>query len=98
MKQLPPVTPLTDTPFPYTPLFRALVRAVTFGSLVAAGLPLLTALIGIGVAMAGITIATGFIDLSSASMTLALMIGLAVGIDYALFIVDRKSTRLNSSH
>ncbi|MFI5959362.1 MMPL family transporter [Cryptosporangium sp. NPDC051539] len=67
----------------------AVVLVLTFGSLVAASLPLLTALIGIGLGMLGIQIATGFFDLSATTSTLALMLGLAVGIDYALFILSR---------
>ncbi|MBK1786246.1 MMPL family transporter [Prauserella cavernicola] len=67
----------------------AIVLVITFGSLIAAGLPLLTALIGVGVGMAGILVASGPMELSSYSPVLALMIGLAVGIDYALFIVSR---------
>ena len=67
----------------------AVVLAITFGSLVAAGLPLLTALFGIGIGISLITAATGFIDLSSTTPVLALMLGLAVSIDYALFIVSR---------
>ena len=67
----------------------AVVLIITFGSLIAAGLPLLTALIGIGVGMAGITAASGFLELNSNTPVLALMLGLAVGIDYALFIVSR---------
>jgi len=67
----------------------AIVLALTFGSLVAAGLPLITALVGVGIGAMGITIATGFTDLSSMTPTLALMIGLAVAIDYSLFIVSR---------
>lgn len=67
----------------------AIVLALTFGSLVAAGLPLITALVGIGIGSLGITIATGFTDLSSMTPTLAIMIGLAVAIDYSLFIVSR---------
>ncbi|MFL6135972.1 MAG: MMPL family transporter [Nocardioidaceae bacterium] len=70
-------------------LVAGLVLAITFGSLVAAGLPLLTALIGVGLGVLGISIATGFLDLSATTSTLALMLGLAVGIDYALFIVSR---------
>ncbi len=70
-------------------LIAALVLLVTLGSLVAAGLPLLTALLGVGAAMAGIQIVTGFVDLSSTTPTLALMLGIAVAIDYALFIVSR---------
>jgi len=67
----------------------ALVLVITFGSLVAAGLPLLTALLGILISVGTITAATGFVDLSSTTTTLALMLGLAVAIDYALFIVSR---------
>jgi RND superfamily putative drug exporter len=65
------------------------VLAVTYGSLVLAGMTLLTAAIGVGIGVIGITIATGFTDLSSTTPTLAAMLGLAVGIDYALFIVTR---------
>ncbi|MCW2567188.1 MAG: hypothetical protein JWN54_1285, partial [Mycobacterium sp.] len=67
----------------------AVVLVITFGSLVAAGLPLLTALIAIGVSMSAITAATGFVELSSTAPILALMLGLAVAIDYSLFIVSR---------
>ncbi|MEX5716792.1 MMPL family transporter [Geodermatophilus maliterrae] len=65
------------------------VLAVTYGTLAMAGLNLLTALVGVGIGVLGITIATGFTDLSSTTPTLAAMLGLAVGIDYALFIVTR---------
>ncbi|MEU4562437.1 MMPL family transporter [Actinoplanes sp. NPDC023936] len=67
----------------------AFVLIITFGSLVAAGLPLVTAMVGVGVGMLGIEIATGFFDLSSSTSALATMLGLAVGIDYALFVVSR---------
>ncbi|MET8848815.1 MMPL family transporter [Amycolatopsis sp. NPDC004625] len=67
----------------------AIVLIITFGSLVAAGIPLLTALIGVGTGMGGIFLASGFLELNSNTPILALMIGLAVGIDYALFIVSR---------
>ncbi|MEV6828063.1 MMPL family transporter [Amycolatopsis sp. NPDC051102] len=67
----------------------AIVLIITFGSLLAAGIPLLTALIGVGTGMAGIFLASGFLELNSNTPILALMIGLAVGIDYALFIVSR---------
>src|SRR3954468_9660703 len=65
------------------------VLAVTYGSLLAAGMKLLTASIGVGIGVLGITIATGFTDLSSTTPILAAMLGLAVGIDYTLFIVTR---------
>ncbi|MCW2605606.1 MAG: hypothetical protein JWO60_299 [Frankiales bacterium] len=67
----------------------AVVLLFMFGSVVAAGLPLLTALVGLGIGLAGITTLTGFVELSSTAPVLALMLGLAVGIDYALFITSR---------
>ncbi|GAA4793644.1 MMPL family transporter [Streptomyces sanyensis] len=67
----------------------AIVLVITFGSLVAAGLPLLTALIGVGIGISGITALASTLDLGTTTSTLAMMIGLAVGIDYALFIVSR---------
>jgi RND superfamily putative drug exporter len=67
----------------------AVVLVVTFGALVAAGLPLLTAILSVGIGMLGIRIATGFFDLSGSTSALATMLGLAVGIDYALFVVSR---------
>ncbi|MER6412839.1 MMPL family transporter [Streptomyces humidus] len=70
-------------------LVAAVVLAITFGSLIAAGLPLLTAVAGVITAISSITIASAFIDLSTQTSTLALMLGLAVAIDYALFIVSR---------
>ncbi|MCB0913835.1 MAG: MMPL family transporter, partial [Propionibacteriaceae bacterium] len=65
------------------------VLAVTLGSLVAAGMPLLTAVIGVAIGLLGITTLTGFVELSSTTPALASMLGLAVGIDYALFIMAR---------
>lgn len=66
-----------------------LVLIVTFRSFVVAGLPLLTAMLGVGISMAGIFAATAFASVSSTTPLLALMLGLAVGIDYALFIMAR---------
>ncbi|UNK70206.1 MMPL family transporter [Microbacterium sp. H1-D42] len=66
-----------------------LVLIVTFRSFVVAGLPLLTALLGVGISMAGIFAATAVATVSSTTPLLALMLGLAVGIDYALFIIAR---------
>ncbi|WP_405058962.1 MMPL family transporter [Kribbella sp. NBC_01505] len=72
----------------------ALVLVITFGSLVAAGMTLLTALLGVLAGMAGLFIVTAFTDVSSTGPILALMLGLAVGIDYALFISSRHRTQL----
>ncbi|MFF5498075.1 MMPL family transporter [Streptomyces aquilus] len=67
----------------------AFVLVITLGSVVAAGLPLLTAVIGVGIGVSTITALAKALDLGDTTSTLALMIGLAVGIDYALFIVSR---------
>ncbi|MGZ4504516.1 MAG: MMPL family transporter [Nocardioidaceae bacterium] len=70
------------------------VLALTFGSLLAAGMPIVTAVLGVGVAMAGVLAVAAFTDVNTSTPTLALMIGLAVGIDYALFIVSRHRGQL----
>nr|WP_203631540.1 MMPL family transporter [Streptomyces halstedii] len=72
----------------------AVVLVITFGSLVAAGLPLLTALVGVGIGVSLITALASVLDLGSTTSILAMMIGLAVGIDYALFIVSRYRAEL----
>ena len=66
-----------------------LVLAITLGSMVAAGLPLLTALIGVGISVSAVTALTAVFELTDTATTLATMLGLAVGIDYALFILAR---------
>ncbi|MEU3571706.1 MMPL family transporter [Kitasatospora sp. NPDC036755] len=72
----------------------AVVLVITFGSLVAAGLPLLTAVVGVGLGMALITALGSTLGLSTTTGTLAMMLGLAVGIDYAVFIVSRYRAEL----
>lgn len=72
----------------------AIVLIVTFGSLVAAGLPLITALIGVMIGIMSITALGATLGLSATTGTLAMMIGLAVGIDYALFIASRYRAEL----
>jgi RND superfamily putative drug exporter len=72
----------------------AVVLIVTFGSLVAAGMTLFTALVGVLAGMAGLFLATSVVDVSSTAPILALMLGLAVGIDYALFIGSRHRGQL----
>jgi RND superfamily putative drug exporter len=62
---------------------------VAFGVLVAAGLPLLLAIAGIAVGFASLHLLTAITPLSVWSMNFSMMIGLAVGIDYSLFIVSR---------
>jgi RND superfamily putative drug exporter len=65
------------------------VLALTYGSLIAAGMNLLTAIVGVAIGALGIFTLTGFVELQSTTSILAIMLGLAVGIDYALFIVTR---------
>jgi RND superfamily putative drug exporter len=75
-----------------------LVLLFSFGSVVAMGLPIVSALLGVGVGLTGITLVAGFTDLSATAPILATMIGLAVGIDYALFIVTRHRQNLAEGH
>ncbi|MGA5120624.1 MMPL family transporter [Streptomyces pseudogriseolus] len=72
----------------------AVVLVITLGSLLAAGLPLLTAIVGVGIGVASITALASTLDLGSTTSILASMIGLAVGIDYALFVVSRYRAEL----
>jgi RND superfamily putative drug exporter len=71
-----------------------IVLVVTFGALIAAGLPIITAVLGVMLTTAGILAATSFMNVSESTGTLASMIGLAVGIDYALFILSRYRSEL----
>ncbi len=68
----------------------AVVLFITLGSVVAAGLPLLTALLGVGISVGGAFALSSIIQMNDITPILAVMIGLAVGIDYSLFIVNRQ--------
>ncbi|WP_151529426.1 MULTISPECIES: MMPL family transporter [unclassified Corynebacterium] len=72
-----------------------IVLLFTFGSVVAAGMPLITAVIGVGIGALGIVLGTAVVDLNNITPVLALMLGLAVGIDYALFILSRYRAELD---
>ena len=71
-----------------------IVLAIAFGSVVAMALPLGTSLVGIAVGFALIRLLGGFVEVTSMAPILASMIGIAVGIDYALFIVTRHRQHL----
>lgn len=71
-------------------LVAALALLITLGSVVAAGLPLTTALTGVAIGVGGAFALSNLIPMHSLTAVLALMLGLAVGIDYALFIVNRQ--------
>ncbi len=70
------------------------VLAITLASLLAAGMPLLTAILGVMIGMTALTALSSVIDLSETAPVLATMLGLAVGIDYALFILARHKQNL----
>jgi RND superfamily putative drug exporter len=70
------------------------VLLIGFGSVIASGIPLLTALISVIAGLAILGLIAGAIDFASVSPTLATMIGLGVGIDYALFLVTRHRQHL----
>ena len=73
-------------------LIALVVLLVTLGSLIAAGMPLVTAIVAVGVSMLGLFSLSQTIDLSNTAPVLAVMLGLAVGIDYSLFIINRYRT------
>ncbi|MFI5998214.1 MMPL family transporter [Streptomyces sp. NPDC051362] len=79
-------------------LISALVLLLTFGSLIAAGMPLLTAVIGVGIGISAITALGSTLGLSATTSNLAMMLGLAVGIDYALFVVSRYRSEKLEGH
>ncbi|MFI6818846.1 MMPL family transporter [Nonomuraea sp. NPDC050328] len=74
----------------------AIVLIVMTGTLVAAGLPILNALLGVGVAVAGAMALSGTIEMTSVTPILGAMLGLAVGIDYSLFILHRHRRQLKA--
>src|SRR5207244_3711334 len=70
-------------------LAAVVVLLLTFGSLLAMGLPIVTALFGLGTGLGLIALFTHVVDTPNFASELAAMIGLGVGIDYALFILTR---------
>jgi putative drug exporter of the RND superfamily len=72
-----------------------LILLLAFGALLAASLPLIVAITGLLVGTGGITLLASLTDMSTNAPTLASMVGLGVGIDYALFIVTRHRDNLS---
>ncbi|MBI1857181.1 MMPL family transporter [Candidatus Saccharibacteria bacterium] len=70
-------------------IIAAMVLIVTLGSLAAAGMPLAVGLVAVSIGVTGIFALSGVISVSSVTPVLSIMLGLAVGIDYALFIVTK---------
>jgi membrane protein YdfJ len=75
-----------------------IVLAITFTSFLAAGMPIITAVVGLGLGILSILIGTNYLDIPSFALALAAMLGLAVGIDYALFIMSRFRQELSKGH
>ena len=71
-----------------------MILVMTFGSLLAAGMPILSSLVGVGTTLTAIIVTSSVVTVSSTAPTLAEMLGLAVGIDYALFILSRHRAQL----
>ena len=67
---------------------------VMLGTLIAAGLPIIMALVGVVIGILGILSFSSLIDMSSTTYMLGMMLGLAVGIDYSLFILNRHRSNL----
>ena len=72
----------------------AIVLLIMLGTFVAAGLPILTALIGVGIGATATLAFSGVVEMLSVTPVLGIMLGLAVGIDYALFIINRHRRQL----
>ncbi|CUR56007.1 MMPL domain protein [metagenome] len=66
-----------------------IILVIAFGSVVAAGLPIAVALVGLGIGSGGLALLAGLTDVSTSAPTVASMVGLGVGIDYALLLVTR---------
>ncbi|HEV3355041.1 MAG TPA: MMPL family transporter [Acidimicrobiales bacterium] len=71
-----------------------IVLLIAFGSAVAAGLPLVTAIVGLAVGLSLVGLLAAFVNIPSVTPILGTMIGLGVGIDYALFIISRHRENL----
>lgn len=75
-----------------------IILLIAFGSVVAAGLPIVVALIGLAMGQALVLVVANFLDVATFAPTLAAMIGLGVGIDYALFVINRYRQALLVGH
>jgi RND superfamily putative drug exporter len=79
-------------------LIAAVILLIAFGSVVAMGLPIATALVGLGAGFALAGLVAASFDISQFTLTFGIMIGLGVGIDYALFVVTRFRDGLREGH
>jgi RND superfamily putative drug exporter len=79
-------------------LIALVVLLMTLGSLVAAGMPIITALVAIAISMAGLFSMSQLFQINSTTPVLAVMLGLAVGIDYSLFIINKYRRLVRDGH
>ena len=79
-------------------LVAIVILLIAFGSIVAAGMPIIVALVGLTMGQMGVLIVANFLDVATFAPTLAAMIGLGVGIDYALFVMNRYRQALLHGH
>ncbi|WP_028475943.1 MMPL family transporter [Nocardia sp. CNY236] len=80
---------VSETPEIFGIIAALIILLVTFGAVVAAGLPIVTALVGVAIGLTGILGVAAYVDVPATAISLALMLGLSCGIDYALFILSR---------
>ncbi|MGI9197558.1 MAG: MMPL family transporter [Candidatus Nanopelagicales bacterium] len=79
-------------------LVAIVILLIAFGSLVAAGIPIIVAILGLAVGQMLVLVVARFLDVATFAPTLAAMIGLGVGIDYALFVMNRYRQALLAGH
>ena len=75
-------------------IIAAIVLLVMLGTIIGAALPLVSAVVGLGAAVLGAMAFSGIVQFNSVTVVLGVMLGLAVGIDYSLFILNRHRTQL----
>src|SRR3984957_11443563 len=85
---------VTETPELIGIIIAFFILLITFSSLIAGLLPILSALIGVAITVTGITALAAVFNIATVSTTVAIMLGLSTGIDYGLFILSRHRSQL----
>jgi RND superfamily putative drug exporter len=79
-------------------LVAIVILLIAFGSVVAAGMPIVVAIVGLAMGQMAVLVVANFLDVATFAPTLAAMIGLGVGIDYALFVMNRFRQAVLAGH
>ena len=79
-------------------LVAIVILLIAFGSIIAAGMPIVVAVVGLAMGQMAILVVANFLDVATFAPTLAAMIGLGVGIDYALFVMNRFRQAVLAGH